>query len=220
VTLGRSDPSSPSLVEVEVTEPAVVLDVLLAVQRIDPTLGFRYSCRVAMCGTCAVRVDGRPVLACQCKLPEADSLVVEPLAGLPVVRDLVVDSTPFWEAWRRTEPWFTPRSDGERPVLAAGDADRKLIESGLECVGCGCCWTACDVVASHRSYLGPAALNRTMALVADPRDGRRPERLRMIADADGAPGCHSIHGCSGACPKGLDPAAAIRRLRRWSLRAA
>ena len=96
VTLARSDKTSTGVIEVGVVEPAVILDVLLAVQRIDPTLGFRYSCRVAMCGTCAVRVDGRPVLACQTRVPQADKLVIEPLAGLPVVRDLIVDSTPFW----------------------------------------------------------------------------------------------------------------------------
>ena len=114
VTLARSDKTSTGVIEVGVVEPAVILDVLLAVQRIDPTLGFRYSCRVAMCGTCAVRVDGRPVLACQTRVPQADKLVIEPLAGLPVVRDLIVDSTPFWALG-------DARNRGSLPVRTGND---------------------------------------------------------------------------------------------------
>ena len=96
----------------------MVLDVLLALQRADASIGFRYSCRVAMCGTCAIRVDGRPVLACRTPVTAATgALLLEPLAGLPVVRDLIVDTDPFWKAWRSVEPWFdtTRRRRGSSP---------------------------------------------------------------------------------------------------------
>jgi succinate dehydrogenase/fumarate reductase iron-sulfur protein len=201
-----------------VVEPAVVLDVLLALQRLDPSLGFRYSCRVAMCGTCAVRVDGRPVLACQTRIPAAAAGIhVEPLAGLPVVRDLIVDTGPFWSAWRAVRPWFVPREDGESRPLAAGSASRAAVEEGLDCIACGACWAGCDLAGADPGFLGPAALNRAMTLAADTRDGARDERLRLVAREGGVTRCHYIHGCSNACPKGLDPAAAIRRLRRWSI---
>ena len=219
VELARSDASTQRRFTVEVAEPAVVLDLLLAVQRIDPSVGFRYSCRVAMCGTCAIRVDGRPTLACQTRIPTGGGRVLlEPLAGLPVVRDLIVDTGPFWKAWQRVKPWFVPADDSaERRTLASGDPSRKQVEEGLDCISCGACWTACDLAGGAAGFAGPAALNRAMTLVADPRDGARHERLRLVAEEGGVTRCHYIHGCSGACPKGLDPAAAIRRLRRWCL---
>lgn len=217
VAIVRSDEAARRSFEVEVREPAVVLDVLLALQRIDPSLAFRYSCRVAMCGTCAVRVDGRPVLACQTRVP-ADSFLLEPLAGLPVVRDLIVDMTPFWDEWRRLTPWFVP-ADGEPRTLAADDPSRAAVEAGLDCISCGACWSACDLAGGAHGFRGPAALNRAMVLVADDRDGARDERLRAVSESGGVTSCHYIHGCSGACPKGIDPAASIRRLRRWSISA-
>jgi len=195
----------------------VVLDALIACQRLDPSLGFRYSCRVAMCGTCAIRVDGRPSLACQTPVPpETEELLLEPLAGFHIVRDLMVDTAPFWGAWRRALPWFVPGKNAARP-LAAGDPSRAAVEKGLDCITCGACWSACDVVASRAGYLGPAALNRAQTLIADNRDGAAAERLAAVSGQEGVTHCHSILGCTAACPKGLDPSAAIRRLRRRSL---
>ena len=218
VEVARSDGEARRRFEVEVGEPAMVLDVLLALQRTDASLAFRYSCRVAMCGTCAIRVDGRPVLACRTPVTAGtDELLLEPLAGLPVVRDLIVDTAPFWKAWRSVEPWFTPPADGESSVLAAGDPSRDAVEAGLDCISCGACWTACDLTGSGHGFAGPAALNRAMTLAADTRDGARDRRLRLVAKEGGVTRCHYIHGCSGACPKGIDPAASIRRLRRWSI---
>lgn len=219
VAIARTDGDARSHFEVDVVEPAVVLDVLLSVQRLDPTLGFRYSCRVSMCGTCAVRVDGRPALACQTRVPTGESLTVEPLTGMPVVRDLIVDTTPFWDAWRSVRPWFVPRTDGAEVTLAADDPSRANVESGLDCIGCGVCWTACDLTRSRQGFAGPAALNRAMVLAADARDGARRERLRVAGREGGVTRCHYVHACSGACPKGLDPAASIRRLRRWGIHA-
>ena len=216
VEIGRSDGDARRRFDVDVGEPAMVLDVLLALQRLDPSLGFRYSCRVAMCGTCAIRVDGRPALACRTPVG-AGALLLEPLAGLPVVRDLIVDTTPFWEAWRSVEPWFTPPADGRPRVLPAGDPSRDEVEAGLDCISCGACWTACDLAGADHGFAGPAALNRAMTLAADTRDGARERRLKLVSQEGGVTRCHYIHGCSGACPKGIDPAASIRRLRRWSI---
>lgn len=214
--IARSDPDAAREFDVSLAQPAVVLDALLASQRLDPSLGFRYSCRVAMCGTCALRVDGRPSLACQHPVtPETDELLLEPLAGFDVVRDLVVDTSPFWAAWRQVIPWFVP--GGTRQALPENDPSRTEVERGLDCIACGACWSACDVVAANAGYLGPAALNRALTLVADERDRAQAERLRIVSGQGGVTHCHSILGCTAACPKGLDPSAAIRRLRRRSL---
>jgi succinate dehydrogenase / fumarate reductase iron-sulfur subunit/fumarate reductase iron-sulfur subunit len=102
-------------------------------------------------------------------------------------------------------------------VLAAGDPSREAVEAGLDCISCGACWTACDLAGTDHGFVGPAALNRAMTLVADARDGARGRRLRLASQEGGVTRCHYIHGCSGACPKGIDPAASIRRLRRWSI---
>jgi succinate dehydrogenase/fumarate reductase iron-sulfur protein len=218
VEIARTDEEARGRFDVEIGEPAMVLDVLLALQRTDASIAFRYSCRVAMCGTCAIRVDGRPVLACRTPVTAAtETLLLEPLAGLPVVRDLIVDTGPFWKAWRSVEPWFTPPTHGEPRVLPAGDGSRDAVEAGLDCISCGACWTACDLGGAEHGFAGPAALNRAMTLAADARDGARGRRLRLVSQEGGVTRCHYIHGCSGACPKGIDPAASIRRLRRWSI---
>jgi len=174
VHVGRSDPASPTAFAVERIEPMTVLDALLAIQREhDPTLGFRFSCRVSMCGTCTVRMDGRAVLACQQRIePDATRLRVDPVAG-------------------------------------------QVIDGSLDCIGCGACWSSCGVADHRRDFLGPAALNRAMVLVADSRDAAGAERLAAVTAGDGVDRCHYIYGCTAVCPKGLDPAAAIRRLREW-----
>jgi succinate dehydrogenase / fumarate reductase iron-sulfur subunit/fumarate reductase iron-sulfur subunit len=218
VEISRSDGDARRRFELVVGEPAMVLDVLLALQRADASIGFRYSCRVAMCGTCAIRVDGSPVLACRTPVSgENRTLLLEPLTGLPIVRDLIVDTSPFWKAWSSVEPWFAPLAEGEARVLPAGDPSREAVEAGLDCISCGACWTACDLAGAEHGFAGPAALNRAMTLAADTRDGARSRRLELASKEGGVTRCHYIHGCSGACPKGIDPAASIRRLRRWSI---
>jgi succinate dehydrogenase/fumarate reductase iron-sulfur protein len=196
----------------------MVLDALLAVQREhDATLGFRFSCRVAMCGTCTVRVDGRSVLSCQHRIePDVDEIQVEPAAGLPVIRDLLVDTRPFWDEWSRVTPYLVPRADLDEPAQVRPDSpERELIDPSLVCIGCAACWSSCGVADHRRDFLGPAALNRAMVLIADSRDDAGEERLAAVSAGDGVDRCHYIYGCTAACPKGLDPAAAIRRLRVW-----
>jgi succinate dehydrogenase / fumarate reductase iron-sulfur subunit/fumarate reductase iron-sulfur subunit len=220
VTVTRSDSSAPATFEVARFEPMMVLDALLAIQREhEPSLGFRYSCRVGMCGTCTVRLDGRPVLACQTRLlPDQDGIRLDPLAGLPVVRDLIVDMTPFFDEWARVKPYLVPRPELTEPAKIEPDTpERQVIDPALDCITCGACYAGCGIAGYQRDFLGPAALNRAMVLIADSRDAEREERLRAVTGADGAWRCRYIHACTAVCPKGLDPAGAIRRLRRWRL---
>jgi succinate dehydrogenase / fumarate reductase iron-sulfur subunit/fumarate reductase iron-sulfur subunit len=197
----------------------MVLDVLVAVQRDhDPSLAFRYSCRVAMCGTCAIRVNGRACLACQTPVEAGSSLRLDPLAGLPVVRDLVVDMEPFYRQWAAIRPYLVPRNDLHQPAVIAPDsAERKMIDPALDCITCGICYSACVVSRTGRDFLGPAALNRAMVLLADSRDGSGRDRLDRIGAADGVDRCHYVSACSECCPKGLNPFGAIRQLRWWRL---
>ena len=219
VTVARSDPDARSSFVVERFDPMTVLDLLLAIQRReDASIGFRYSCRVAMCGTCTVRVDGRTVLSCQEPVPARDEVRLDPLAGLPVVRDLVVDTAPFWAEWARVTPYLVPVEDSDEPArIPPTGPERELIDPALDCIGCAACWSSCGIAAAGRDFLGPAALNRAMVLIADSRDAAGEERLSEVGGAGGIDRCHYIYGCSVACPKGLDPAGSIRRLRRWRL---
>jgi succinate dehydrogenase / fumarate reductase iron-sulfur subunit/fumarate reductase iron-sulfur subunit len=218
VTVARSPGGGRERFEVEARDPVTVLDLLSRIQREqDSSLGFRYSCRVAMCGTCAVRVDGRSTLACRIVLgPAVEEVSVAPLAGLPVVRDLIVDTRPFWTEWSRVRPWFVPGGEGG---LAPGSEAARLVDSALGCISCGACYSACDVVGRGAGYIGPAALNRALALIADPRDGATAERLDVVGSAAGVDRCRYIGGCTSACPVGLDPSRSIAELRRLRLHA-
>jgi succinate dehydrogenase / fumarate reductase iron-sulfur subunit/fumarate reductase iron-sulfur subunit len=217
VEILRSDPDARRTFELDRRELYVVLDVVAAAAREDPSLLFRYSCRSGYCGTCTLLLDGEPVLACQARVPpDATTVRIAPLGGLPVVRDLVVDPAPFAARWALVDAPLDPvdvgGDEGPRPLDLAG---RRPVEESLDCISCGACYAACDLSAADRPFLGPAALNRAAVLVADRRDTHRAARLAIVAGRDGIDGCHGIGACSLACPKGLDPARSIRRLRRW-----
>lgn len=216
VWLARSEDGARRDFSVPRFEPMTVLDVLLAIQRLeDASIGFRFSCRVAMCGTCTVRVDGRSVLACQeVVTPERTHLRIEPAAGFPVIRDLIVDTAPFWEQWARVTPYLVPTEGLEDPAVIPPDsAERRAIDPALDCIQCGACFSSCGIAGLDRDFLGPAALNRALVLINDSRDAAADRRTQVATGSSGVDRCHYIYGCSGVCPKGLDPARAIRRLR-------
>ncbi len=200
-----------------------VLDVVTWVQRnLEPALAYRFACRVGMCGSCAMTVNGRPRWTCRshvAKVAPGGRLRLQPLANLPVIRDLVTDMTGFFEKWQRAGGRFTPtatRRDAPARVAPESPA-RKAADAGIECINCAVCHSACDVVRWRSDYLGPAALNRAWTLVNDERHGSRDGVLRAAA-ADG--GCHSCHthgSCTEHCPVGLDPSAAIAGLKRRTL---
>jgi succinate dehydrogenase/fumarate reductase iron-sulfur protein len=182
--IARSDAGSPSRFEVPVATPSSrLLDALLHVrEHLDPTLGFRYSCRAGMCGSCAVVVNGREVLACQAIVADldADVLRVAPLKALPVLRDLVNDMTPFFESFKRVEGGLRAK-DPERKTprtMPPGAPDRATIERHNGCLTCGACHSAAGTLRGHA---GPAEVNRTMMLALDERDARGRSRLAAVA---------------------------------------
>ncbi len=194
----------------------MVVDALFAIQaELDSTLAFRVACRAGMCGSCALRVDGRERLACQTPLAlVGDTVRLEPLRHLPVLKDLVADLSPFFDKYGQVHPEFRPAAHRQAAVTAA---ERALIERAVNCISCGACYSACDVVGLNAAFLGPAALARAWALVGDRREGDRPARLRRVAEEDGIWRCHDIGVCTTVCPKAVAPTLAIQALRRQAL---
>jgi fumarate reductase iron-sulfur subunit len=203
-----------------------VLDVVTHIQRhLDPTLAYRFACRVGMCGSCAMMVNGVPRWTCRThvdKVAQSGRLEVGPLRNLPVIRDLVTDMREFFDKWARAKGEFhggeTKRDDFAK-VPPASPA-RVQVDAGIECIGCAVCYAACDVVSWNPQYLGPAALNRAWTLVKDERDRERLERLRAVAGDAGCHACHSHVSCTERCPKHLSPTAAIAGLKRAVAKAA
>jgi fumarate reductase iron-sulfur subunit len=130
--------------------------------------------------------------------------------------------TAFFDKWARAEGRFAPRPDAgsDFATVAPGSAERRAADAGIECIGCGVCYSGCDVVTWNRDYLGPAALNRAWTLVNDVRDGARAQRLAAVAGDAGCHACHSQQSCREYCPKHLDPSGSIAGLKRATMRAA
>ena len=202
-----------------------VLDVVTHIQRhLDPTLSYRFACRVGMCGSCAMTVNGKPRWTCRThvdKVAASGRLEIAPLANLPVVKDLVADMREFFDKWARARGQFTPtrtRSDGFAVVNPESSARREA-DAGVECIGCGVCYAACDVVKWNPDYLGPAALNRAWTLLNDVRDTGNRQRLAAVAATGGCHACHSHQSCQQHCPNALNPTASIAGLKRHTMQA-
>ena len=207
-------------------ENQTVLDIVTFIQRhLDPTLSYRFACRVGMCGSCAMTVNGAPRWTCRThvdKVAAGGRLEIAPLANLPVVKDLVTDMREFFDKWARAKGQLSPtatRRDDFARVVPTSPA-RKEIDAAIECIGCGICYASCDVVAWNPAYLGPAALNRAWTLVNDSRDGDQAVRLAAVAGDAGCHACHTQSTCTARCPKLLSPTASIAGLKRATARAA
>ncbi len=207
-------------------ESQTVLDVVTHIQRvIDPTLSYRFACRVGMCGSCAMTVNGKARWTCRThvgKVVENDQLEIAPLSNFPVIKDLATDMRDFFDKWARARGQFkgsATRNDDFAQVRPDSTA-RAAANAGIECIGCGVCHASCDVVAWRPDYLGPAALNRAWTLVNDVRDVQQKERLRAVAGDAGCHACHTQGSCNERCPKQIEPTAGIAGLKRLSARAA
>jgi fumarate reductase iron-sulfur subunit len=198
-----------------------VLDALVEIQRTqDQTLGFRYACRVGMCGSCAMVINGRERWACRTRLASlaADTVDVRPLYHLPVLKDLVVDMAPFHDALRGVGGALVRRPGAEAYARVAGDApERRAIDEAIECIGCAMCVSACTMVAHAPRFPGPAALNRVFTLERDQRDGGAAERWSVLLSDDGLARCHGQGNCTAVCPMGLAPSSSIAALRRLAV---
>ena len=212
--------------EVPRLESQTVLDVITYIQRtLDPTLAYRFACRVGMCGSCAMTVNGRARWTCRThvdKVAEDGRIEIAPLNNLPVVRDLVTDMSGFFDKWAKARGQFrgaTTRKDDFTRVPPASPA-RRLADAAIECIGCGVCYSSCDVVAWRPDYLGPAALNRAWTPLNDVRDTDNRARLAAVAGDAGCHACHTHMSCTERCPKQISPTASIAGLKRAAALAA
>ncbi|MGN6388565.1 MAG: succinate dehydrogenase/fumarate reductase iron-sulfur subunit [Burkholderiaceae bacterium] len=212
--------------EVPRRESQTVLDVVTYIQRrLDPTLSYRFSCRVGMCGSCAMTVNGVARWTCRThvsKVAADGELEIAPLSNLPVIKDLATDMREFFDKWAKAKGRFKgdkTRHDEFARVDPASKA-RAAANAGIECIGCGVCYASCDVVSWRPEFLGPAALNRAWTLINDERDVEQAERLRAVAGDAGCHACHTQGSCTQRCPKQIAPTAGIAGLKLRAARAA
>ncbi len=217
--------SSSKFVEfkVPVQKWTTVLDTILAVkQYLDPSIAVRYSCRQASCGSCGMKINGKPALACYTKISELNSntVTVEPMNNFPILRDLAVDMTQMFSTHKKLKPYII-RDDSE----VTNDTKEflqtpKEVEDYLQfsyCIKCGLCNSACPTMATDSSFMGPQALTQAYRYIADNRDNGKKDRLKIIDDSHGIWRCHFAGSCSQVCPKGVDPAMGIQLLRGYLL---
>lgn len=206
-------------------ENQTVLDVVTHIQReLDPTLAYRFACRVGVCGSCAMTVNGRPRWTCRThvsRVVKKGKLKIAPLRNLPIIRDLVADMTPFFEKWQKARGRFVS-GDGPADKMAEVsplDKERAEANAAIECINCGVCYSACDLVSWRPDYLGPAALNRAWAAYNDVRDGDRSGILKAVTGDAGCHSCHTHQSCAEHCPVSLNPTHSIAGLKRASMKA-
>ncbi|MCI4367998.1 MAG: succinate dehydrogenase/fumarate reductase iron-sulfur subunit [Thermoplasmata archaeon] len=201
-----------------------VLTALLKVRsEMDPSLTMRYSCRSAICGSCAMVINSKSRLACQTpigpELARHGRIVIDPMRNQPILRDLVVETAPFWNRYRRLEPHLIPDPEHPMPEGRENPMTPEQVDRFHEtprCIACGACYSACPAVESDPSFPGPMALAKLYRFVVDPRDGGRRERLVKI-QTDGLWLCLRCHLCTEACPKGVRPSERIRDLKEMAI---
>ena len=198
-----------------------VLDALVEIQRgQDPGLAFRYACRVGMCGSCGVVVNGRERWACRTRLSTLGRgpVTVRPLYHFPLLRDLVVDMAPFTAKMRAVGAAFAPADEERDARIGSGSGERQEIDAAIECIGCGLCVSACTIVAHNSRFPGPAALNRAFTLQRDRREGEKDARWSVLLSDDALARCHGQGNCTEVCPMELAPTRSIVRLRQMATR--
>ena len=193
----------------------MLLDALLRIKEQDDTLSLRKSCREGVCGSDAMNINGRNGLACITPLAGLKEPVeLRPLPGLPVIRDLIVDMTQFFKQYHSIKPYLVnddPPPDKER---LQSPAEREALDGLYECILCACCTTSCPSFWwNPDKYVGPAGLLQAYRFIADSRDQATSERLDNLEDPYRLFRCHTIMNCTEACPKGLNPAEAIGKIK-------
>jgi succinate dehydrogenase / fumarate reductase iron-sulfur subunit len=198
-------------------EKVTVLDALFKIQQTqDKTISFRYSCRLAMCGSCALVINGREGLACKTLVKDQGSgpIHVDPLRHIPVIKDLTVDLKLLMKKLKKIEPYFVPRSSAREPAkIKPTSRERKVIGLNTECISCGSCVSSCTMMYWNPDYMGPMGLNRAFCLIADSRD-LTGDRLTRIAGESGVYRCHMEFNCTDVCPKHISPTRGIHYLKR------
>lgn len=195
---------------------SMVLDALIKIKNeIDSSLSFRRSCREGVCGSCAMNIDGTNTLACTKSMDDIKGEInVYPLPHQPVIKDLVSDLTNFYRQYASIKPWLSRNQNNQKENIQSV-SERDRLDGSYECILCACCSTSCPSYWwNPEKYLGPAVLLQTYRWVSDSRDELKRERLEKLNDTFSLYRCHTIMNCTKTCPKGLNPAAAIAKLKQ------
>lgn len=225
VKIWRGGPKGGALVAYEVPKQAsqTILDVVAWVQQnVEPSLSYRYACRVGMCGSCAMMVNGEPRWTCRThvdKVAKAGHLEIAPLRNLTVIKDLAADLDPFFDKWGEADAVFHASSTRHDPIepIDPTSVAREEASKGIECINCAVCYASCDTVTNNPDYLGPAALLRAWTLYNDAKDGDQTAIVEAVSKSGGCHTCHSHGNCTHYCPNELDPMTAIAGLKRASV---
>ncbi len=188
-------------------------------ESIDGSLSFRASCRMGVCGSCAVKVNGRPRLACETQIFDiGDTLEIEPLDNMSVLRDLVVDMDGFFRKHEAVKPYLIRGGDnyGNPKELMQTPKELHAYYDFSLCIKCGACYSVCPASATRSDYLGPAAMTAAYRFCADSRDEGKDERLRLVSGSEGVWRCHFNAECSEVCPKNIEPAKAVQKMKLMS----
>jgi succinate dehydrogenase / fumarate reductase, iron-sulfur subunit len=202
----------------------MVLDVLEQLKARDESLAYRRSCREGVCGSDGMNINGKNGLACIKPLSEAvknNKLILRPLPGLPVIRDLVVDMTQFYDQYKKIEPYL--QNDTPAPAIERlqSPEEREKLDGLYECILCACCSTSCPSFWwNPDKFIGPAGLLQAYRFLADSRDLATEKRLSKLDDPFSVFRCHGIQNCVAVCPKGLNPTRAIGHIRNMLLQSA
>lgn len=210
---------------VELTNHETVLDGLLKIKwGVDATLSFRYSCRMGICGSCGMIINGTPRLACETKPYDlgTDVITIEPLSNFEPIKDVAADFSGFFGKHRSIKPWLIRKDEKEQfeKLESYYPQTENQLNEYLEfayCIKCGLCYSACPMVFLNKDYLGPQALAQAYRWSADNRDEGAILRLKVVDSENGVWSCHYSGTCSKVCPKDVDPALAINLLKHWLL---
>jgi len=223
------------LYKIETKKGMTVLDALFQIQdKMDSSLSFRYSCRGAVCGSCSMLINKEPRLACRTQISELksydmklkpfpaltnrpsgwnpdDEILIEPLPNMPILKDLVVDMSDFYKALKTMKLWVDSKDSSEAHLQSP--SDREKIKRYVNCILCAICYGSCPVNAEHNEYLGPAALAKAWRFAEDSRIEDSDRYIQAASVLNGVPLCDLVMNCVKACPKGVAPGGAIRKMR-------
>lgn len=207
--------------EVEDNQDLMVLEALIKLKEKDPTLAFRRSCREGVCGSDGMNINGKNGLACITHLSslKSNKIVIRPLPGLPVIRDLIVDMSQFYQQYEKIKPYLI--NDDKTPPARErlqSPEDRAKLDGLYECILCACCSTSCPSFWwNPDKFVGPAGLLHAYRFLIDSRDTATEQRLDELDDAFSVFRCHGIMNCVNVCPKGLNPTKAIGHIKSMLL---
>lgn len=221
ITILRYDPAKATEAHyrsynVKTTKDTTVLDALFQIlETQDHSLAFRYSCRSAVCGSCGMFINGRYKLACSTLISDIGrDIIIQPLPHMPIIKDLVVDLTAFFEKYKIIKPFVVPIKPPPEKEWLQTPQQRGKINDSTDCIMCAMCYSSCPIVWTGKNYLGPAAILQAYRFAADSRDGILRDRIEVISSEEGLWRCHTIFNCTEACPKSLNPARFIESLKR------